>query len=43
MNGSLSARDFRRTVLYYPTVSIPNEDWLRQALLCFDQIASGRH
>jgi hypothetical protein len=29
-----------RTILYYPTMSIPNDDWLRQALLYFDQIAS---
>jgi Family of unknown function (DUF6236) len=30
----------QRTVLYYPTISIPDDSWLRQALFYFDQIAS---
>src|SRR5262249_8324417 len=29
-----------RTVLYYPTISIPDSWWLRQALLYFDKVAS---
>jgi len=29
-----------QTVLYYPTISIPNTDWLRQSLFYFDKIAS---
>jgi hypothetical protein len=30
----------KRTVLYYPTISIPDGAWLRRALLYFDEIAS---
>jgi hypothetical protein len=30
----------QRTVLYYPTISIPDDWWLRQALFYFDQVAS---
>lgn len=30
----------KRTILYYPTISIPNSSWLRQALLYFDEVAS---
>lgn len=30
----------KRTILYYPTISIPNSRWLRQALLYFDEVAS---
>jgi len=30
----------QRTVLYYPTISIPDNWWLRQALLYFDEVAS---
>jgi hypothetical protein len=30
----------QRTILYYPTISIPNSSWLRQALLYFDKVAS---
>lgn len=30
----------KRTVLYYPTISIPNGSWLRRALFYFDEIAS---
>jgi hypothetical protein len=30
----------KRTVLYYPTISIPNGAWLRRALFYFDEIAS---
>ena len=29
-----------RTVLYYPTIAIPNTKWLRQALFYFDKVAS---
>lgn len=30
----------KRTILYYPTCSIPDSKWLRQALLYFDEVAS---
>jgi hypothetical protein len=30
----------KRTVLYYPTISIPSGDWLRQVLFYFDEVAS---
>ncbi len=30
----------KRTVLYYPTISIPNNWWLRQALFYFDEVGS---
>ncbi|HEY5749476.1 MAG TPA: DUF6236 family protein [Chryseolinea sp.] len=29
-----------RTILYYPTIDIPNESWLRNALLYWDEVAS---
>lgn len=29
-----------RTILYYPTISVPTSSWLRQALLYWDQVAS---
>lgn len=29
-----------RTILYYPSITIPNNDWLRCAILYWDQIAS---
>lgn len=29
-----------RTILYYPTINIPNEKWLRHALLYWDEISS---
>ncbi len=32
--------NMKRTVLYYPTISIPNGAWLRRALFYFDEIAS---
>jgi hypothetical protein len=30
----------KRTVLYYPTISVPSGAWLRRALFYFDEIAS---
>jgi hypothetical protein len=30
----------KRTVLYYPSISIPNGPWLRRALFYFDEVAS---
>lgn len=30
----------KRTVLYYPTISLPDGPWLRRALFYFDEIAS---
>jgi len=29
-----------RTILYYPTIKIPQQDWLRHALLYWDQVSS---
>ena len=29
-----------RTVLYYPTIEIPSDRWLRQALLYWDRVGS---
>jgi hypothetical protein len=29
-----------RTILYYPTIDIPNKSWLRHALLYYDEISS---
>jgi hypothetical protein len=30
----------KRTILYYPNISIPNDEWLRQAIFYFDEVAS---
>lgn len=30
----------KRTVLYYPTINIPDGEWLRRSLLYFDELAS---
>jgi hypothetical protein len=30
----------KRTILYYPTISIPNDEWLRRAVFYFDEVAS---
>ena len=30
----------KRTILYYPTIAVPNGRWLRQALLYWDEVAS---
>ena len=32
--------EIKRTILYYPTISVPNGDWLRQALLFWDEVSS---
>lgn len=29
-----------RTILYYPTINIPNKSWLRHALLYYDEVSS---
>ena len=29
-----------RTILYYPTIDVPRKDWLRHALLYWDQVSS---
>ena len=29
-----------RTLLYYPTIELPKESWLRQALLYSDKVSS---
>ena len=29
-----------QTILYYPTINIPNENWLKNALLYWDNISS---
>ena len=30
----------KNTILYYPTISIPSNQWLRHALLYWDEIGS---
>jgi hypothetical protein len=30
----------KRNILYYPTIDIPNEDWIRNALIYWDEISS---
>ncbi|MFS0673643.1 DUF6236 family protein [Ornithinibacillus sp. 179-J 7C1 HS] len=30
----------RRTILYYPNIEIPNNDWLRKSLLYWDEVSS---
>jgi hypothetical protein len=32
--------DMTQTILYYPTISIPNAEWLRQVIFYFDKVAS---
>lgn len=32
--------DTARTILYYPTINLPNGDWLKQTLLYWDQVAT---
>jgi hypothetical protein len=29
-----------RTILYFPTIAVPNGTWLRRALLYWDEVAS---
>lgn len=36
----MNNEDIKRTILYYPTISIPTGSWLRQALLYWDEIGS---
>lgn len=36
----MNNRDIKRTILYYPTISVPSGSWLRQALLYWDEIGS---
>jgi hypothetical protein len=40
MGDDLSLPEIKRTILYYPTISIPSGKWLRQVLLYFDEVAS---
>jgi hypothetical protein len=30
----------KRTILYYPTISVPTGNWLRQAILYWDEVSS---
>ena len=32
--------NIKRSILYYPTISIPTDRWLRQALLYWDEVGS---
>jgi hypothetical protein len=34
------ARKPQRAILYYPTIDVPTGDWLRQALLYWDEVGS---
>ena len=40
MPGHQQASSPKRTILYYPTISIPTSDWLRRSLLYWDEIGS---
>jgi hypothetical protein len=36
----LKKKQMKRTILYYPTIDIPADDWLRNALLYWDEVSS---
>jgi hypothetical protein len=36
----MSHDNIKRSILYYPTISIPTDRWLRQALLYWDEVGS---
>lgn len=40
MDQTTSSHPSPRVILYYPTISIPNIDWLRRAIFYFDKVAS---
>ncbi len=35
-----SATTIRRNILYYPTINVPTNDWLRNAVLYWDEVSS---
>src|SRR5690242_17951955 len=40
VRAMLGNRVRKRRILYYPTINIPSGQWLRQAILYWDEIAS---
>jgi len=40
MSNNQQSPNLKRTILYYPTISIPTGDWLRRSLLYWDEIGS---
>lgn len=35
-----SSSELKRTILYYPTINIPSNDWLKNAVLYWDEVSS---
>ena len=40
MPRKTSSTDLKRTILYYPTINIPSNDWLKNAVLYWDEVSS---
>ncbi|MCI0559943.1 MAG: DUF6236 family protein [Nitrososphaera sp.] len=40
MSSHQQVSNLKRTILYYPTISIPTSDWLRRSILYWDEIGS---
>lgn len=40
MQSHQQTSNHKRAILYYPTISIPTNDWLRRSLLYWDEIGS---
>ena len=40
MSQNQGSETVNRTILYYPTIALPEGEWLRQALLYWDQVSS---
>ncbi|PZR02607.1 MAG: hypothetical protein DI539_27510, partial [Flavobacterium psychrophilum] len=40
MSRKPSSTELKRTILYYPTINIPSQDWLKNAVLYWDEVSS---
>lgn len=40
MPRKTSSNQLKRTILYYPTINIPSNDWLKNAVLYWDEVSS---
>lgn len=40
MPRKTSSTELKRTILYYPTINIPTNDWLKNAVLYWDEVSS---
>lgn len=40
MPSKSSSSELKRTILYYPTINIPSNEWLRNAVLYWDEVSS---